>query len=231
MARLSEIGGSSMRSRKRLDEITELVSRDLYLTPFNKVLRKVRRLSLSNRNRLLELLKDELRTQSFSKESERVSLAKLLVAVYPLSQKLIEGSLFSKRGKNMREFHFSMFCYLDHIRELRPGSVPRICRLIGKYMEQSPRNDTAMATWMAGDLLGDHLPLKNALPILARVSQKAPHSHIRKAALHGLSHALNRSTKSGQLLEIKNLLTKISATDSNASVRRLAGRVLKRTEI
>lgn len=78
---------------------------------------------------------------------------------------------------------------------------------------------------MAGDLLGDHWPLDEALPALTLLVKKARHPAGRRAAVHGLSHAIERATKHEQWKIVETLRGAADADESGA-VRRAANAAL-----
>ena len=98
-------------------------------------------------------------------------------------------------GRYAGEIRFDIFCFLDQVRELAAaeehlGFVPH---LVENYLSTT-RSNAGQAAWMAGDLLGDHWPAREAVPTLLRLAEHARFAAGRKSAIHGLSHAIEAST-------------------------------------
>jgi hypothetical protein len=78
---------------------------------------------------------------------------------------------------------------------------------------------------MAGDLLGDHWPLNESLPVLQRLATDARFVAGREGALHGLAHALDRAEKAQQW-QIVATLKLVAEKDRSAKVRRYASSII-----
>jgi hypothetical protein len=78
---------------------------------------------------------------------------------------------------------------------------------------------------MAGDMLGDHWPIEEALPILKRAAARARYAAGREGAIHGLSHALERAPKALQW-SIVGTLKNVTQKDRSYRVRQYAAMVL-----
>ncbi len=109
-------------------------------------------------------------------------------ALMPLSFPLITRWLQDKRR---REIHFTLFCYLDWASELPEGDASRseALRLVERYLLETD-SEAANAAWMAGDLLGDHWPVSESLPVLIRILQQGRYVAGRNAALYGVEMML-----------------------------------------
>ena len=152
-------------------------------------------------------------------ETTRVFLAKLLVSLLPHALPHLAQILEEKPRVPVAEVQFSVFCFLDG------GAVGtrghrNVLRLVEHYL-MSVLSDRAQAAWMAGDLLGDHWDLRESLPVLTAVVFKARHPAGRMAAIHGLSHALDRGTKREQWM-IVDVLRRVASKDRSYKVRSYA---------
>lgn len=156
-------------------------------------------------------------------EARRVLLAKLLVSLLPHALPQLAQLLQVKPRVPLAEVQFSLFCFLDGG---GPGTraTRNVLRLVEHYLMGISR-DTAQAAWMAGDLLGDHWDLKESLPALTAVALKARHPAGRMAAIHGLSHALDRGKKREQWA-IVDVLKRVASKDPSRTVRSYAESVL-----
>jgi hypothetical protein len=152
-------------------------------------------------------------------EATRVFLAKLLVSLLPHALPQFAQLLQVKPRAPLAEVQFSIFCFLDG-GAARPKGNRVVLRLIEHYL-MSVSRDVAQAAWMAGDLLGDHWDLKESLPVLTAVVLKAHHPAGRMAAIHGLSHALDRGTKRDQWA-IVDVLKRVASKDRSYKVRSYA---------
>jgi len=152
-------------------------------------------------------------------ERERVRAVKVLVALLPESWAIIQRWLRAGADPRKHEVLFTLFCFLDDV-PLRPGAEAlrgAVLKLIEEFLIQV-RKDPKLAAWMAGDLLGDHWELQESLPILFRAAKGARFVAGRKAALHGLAHALSR-TKGSSRSKIRRVLAEVQEADRSATVR------------
>ncbi len=170
------------------------------------------------------LIHPDIRTQ----ERTRVALAKLLIAMVPDSWTTIR-TLIIDRGRTGAdaEVHFSLFCFLDDLPRLTAGRglTSEAACLVGDYLLHAESN-TARATWMAGDLLGDHWDLGEGVPILIDVLANGRYAEGRLAALHGLEHAIGHADCSDALGEsIVRAIAQVASDDRSRRVRESAQRV------
>jgi hypothetical protein len=152
-------------------------------------------------------------------QRERVRAVKVLVALLPESWAIVQRWLRAGAEPRTHEVLFTLFCFLDDI-----PSEPRtkalrgtVLKLVEDFLIQV-RKDPKLAAWMAGDLLGDHWELQESLPILFRVAKGARFVAGRKAALHGLAHALSR-TKGSSRSRIRRVLAEVQEADRSGTVR------------
>jgi hypothetical protein len=154
-------------------------------------------------------------------ETHRVAMARTLVALLPKSLDLLADVL---RGDDRRshELQFSLFCFLGDHPQVQSDQRLRhqVLRHVESYLH-SVRAPTGQAAWMAGDLLGDHWPWKEAIPVLVSVAKTARYVAGREGALHGLSHALDRADTKAQW-EVMGTLRLVAETDRSKSVRSYA---------
>ena len=151
-------------------------------------------------------------------EATRVFIAKLLVSLLPYALPQFAQLLQVTPRAPLAEMQFSLLCFLDGGAATRANR--HVLRLVEHYLMSISR-DIAQAAWMAGDLLGDHWDLKESLPVLTAVVFKARHPAGRMAAIHGLSHALDRGTKRDQWL-IVDVLRRVASKDRSYKVRSYA---------
>ncbi|MEI6433081.1 MAG: hypothetical protein WCP07_12920, partial [bacterium] len=118
----------------------------------------------------------------------RLPVVRIVVALMPLSIPLITRWL---QDKKRREIHFTLFCYLDWASVLPEGDASRseALRLVERYLLETD-SEAASAAWMAGDLLGDHWPVMESLPVLIRILQQGRYVAGRKGALYGVEMML-----------------------------------------
>ncbi len=160
-------------------------------------------------------------------EQQRVGVVKILVAAGPHGLPLLRKWPSRESGKAIGELHFSIFCFLDRFWEFDHAMhmIPSVLDLVEKYLLYSA-SERARATWMAGDMLGDHVPAADGVPVLIRVAQKARFAAGRLAALHGFAHALPR-VDGGMAGEIVRVLRNLATNDRSERVRRYAGSLLR----
>jgi len=156
-------------------------------------------------------------------EATRAFLAKLLISLLPYALSQFAQLLRVKPQVPLAEVQFSLFCFLDGGAAGTRGNQ-NVLRLVEHYLMNVSR-DVAQAPWMAGDLLGDHWDLRESLPVLSAVVLKARHPAGRMAAIHGLSHALDRGTKREQWA-IMDVLSRVASKDRSHKVRSYAESVL-----
>ena len=153
------------------------------------------------------------------KDDDRIASVKLTLALLPQTEQTVESSLRRFRAKADYELHFTLFCFLDEVPGVQGGSSfsTRIPVLVEEYLMQVPKS-TALAAWMAGDLLGDHWDLRQGCNVLRRVVREARYVAGRGAAAHGLGKAAARS-KGHHRRDIISLLRDVGKRDLSSSVR------------
>lgn len=181
----------------------------------------------ARRKRLLEQCSNRRLIELAGKVEEvRVVYAKVLVALLPSSERLLSELLAASKVGVFAEIQFSLFCFLDAALTVPVAHTSRahLLQLLEQYL-MAVRSSRAHAAWMAGDLLGDHWPISDSLPILKRAAKHGRFVAGREAAIHGLSHALNRTSKRSQW-EIVQVLKDTCSEDRSSRVRGYADDVL-----
>jgi hypothetical protein len=212
-----------------LSRLSALLSLNPHLASFTDVAHRVETLTLLDRKRALSLGGRMLQNRTGrTNESARVAAAKTLVALAPDSAGTIRRLLDRQAGRGSYEAHFSLFCFLDEVHGLpRAAALAReVPSLIERYLKRA-KVETAHAAWMAGDLLGDHWPVRDGLPILRKMATQARFAAGRSGAIHGLGRICARS-KGRQRLGIERELAHLSRVDRSGTARAVAGLVSRR---
>jgi hypothetical protein len=162
--------------------------------------------------------------------SERIELVKRLVAAMPMSANEICKLLCTFSVNGIYEVHFTLFCYLDNVVAMPDCQAIRatVCNWIAEYLRFVPQR-TALAAWMAGDLLGDHWPLREGLSALSDAILHAKYVAGRYGAIHGLKMAHRRSGIQSRRTIMK-ILSEASINDRSGQVRRAAAVALEHCE-
>jgi hypothetical protein len=203
-----------------------LVGIDVRSADFDYLRASVVRLSERRKRELVARVRDRVR---FTRDNPAVSpvVAKLMVALLPLSAEDIRRQLNTFRTAGDYQLHFSLFCFLEHAPDLPGGEgfAGQVPSLVSNYLMKVPR-DTAQAAWMAGDLLGEHWRSQVALPVLLRCARDARFAPGRAGAVHGLAHARSR-LPAEDADQVLTTLTNVSRTDRSQHVRRYAKSILQ----
>jgi hypothetical protein len=211
-------------------ELGRILNLDPYLAPFPQLRFEVEKRGPEHRKQLLSLCRSFLADlRSRAVEEDRVSAVKLLVALLPDSANEIEDWLTEHSLEHVHEVHFSLFCFLDEVVEIPSldSYRPQIASLVEDYLA-AVQSEDAFAAWMAGDLLGDHWPTVEGLPLLLRLATGAKYPAGRKGAIHGLAHLLDRvEDGSSEKNRIIALLERISKEDADHEVIEYAAFVLR----
>jgi hypothetical protein len=157
----------------------------------------------------------------------RIAAVKVLVADIVHSRDFIRKLLRDFSSKEKYELHFTLFCWLDR-EDLPADSQLRrdVLSFITEYL-MTVKRESAYASWMAGDLLGDHWKTPTAIDALCRGAAKARHPAGRKGSIHGLQQAYSWISESARV-RVQKLITRISRSDASSSVREYAQFVLNR---
>jgi hypothetical protein len=178
------------------------------------------------RRRLISRVEETLGNNSKGRSEEfRALLARTLTAALPESLAAIRRLLGTPPKRPMDEVHFSLFVALSDVLELTSREVRlRLLSMVATYLESTASN-SGQSAWMAGDLLGDHWPIAEAVPVLRRLARSARFPAGREGVLHGLSHALERVPKAVQW-EIVGVLRLTATEDRSTKVRAYARSIM-----
>lgn len=180
------------------------------------------------RERLINLCVEALDDPSVKKNQlSRVAWARLLVALFKDTFPLILHLLERRQDRWDYEMHFSLFCYLDWIPEWPDGQpfVPVTLEAVKKYLLSVDR-EVALASWMAGHLLGDHWDPKTALPVLLECAINARFAAGRLGAITGLEDRL--SDPEQDTAPIRQVLELLQETNRSPRVRLSAAYALEK---
>ncbi len=122
-------------------------------------------------------------------ENLRAGSARLIVALLPETFESFDKLLRDCSSPLWYEVQFTMFCALNR-NDLSRTDQARVLRLIRDYL-LNIQGDAGFAAWKAGDLLGDEWRDSRTVEILGELLFEARFSTGRKAALHGIEHALH----------------------------------------
>lgn len=92
-------------------------------------------------------------------EAGRIVFVKLVLALLPKSESLVEDIVFSK-DCNSQELQFTLWCYLEEIWDDQGMAAQYenyAIDLLKRYLLAGP-GDEALQEWMALDLIFEHLP-------------------------------------------------------------------------
>src|SRR4029077_3793026 len=104
--------------------------------------------------------------------------------------------------------------------DLERDDQRRVLQMIHSYLTRV-RSEAGAAAWKAGDLLGDEWRDSQTVRMLEELLFSARHAAGRKAALHGIEHALTKATPS-ESLHLFALVQKAASQDRSAKVRQKA---------
>ena len=161
-------------------------------------------------------------------DDTRLGMLEVLVGLLPDSAEVLKRWLGRWSGGYVYEVHFSLFVIIGYIGENcgAESFAKEIPHLVEAYLKDVPR-ETGFGAWKAGDLLGDHWRLDEAVPVLIRSAQSARFVAGRAGALHGLAHALSRRPEvSPHLRTIRRVLREVVKSDRSESIRESAQWIL-----
>ena len=205
-----------------MPEILDILGIDPYKSFIYDITKTIQHLNKANRERLFTLCKSCVNDKKIIRDcSSQLALVKILINLMPESVKIIKELINRKNSKFDYELHFSLFCFLDNVPYLPGGEkfAREIPSIIEKYLMET-NTDTAYAAFMAGDLLGEHWNVNEAMPILMKLAKEARYSAGRDSAVHGLEHILQQlSDDKSKKKEVISLLKGIAKTDRSKDVR------------
>lgn len=205
------------------------VGEDILRADYSRLIAKVNPLDAEKKAALLAICVSALSGPKY-RENEAASIAavRVIVALLPLSLGAIADLLNRRLNWHQYEVHFTLFVYLDAAQEMPdvPFLTKDVLLLVENYLMTVPRK-TALAAWMAGDMLGEHWNEQEAVPLLMRTAQGAKYSVGRKHSVFGLAHMLDRlPVESDTHKQVRKTLREISLSDPSKYVRENAKEVL-----
>lgn len=214
-----------------LTHLDTMLGVDVYGGDYGQVLRRVQNLNREERDELRRLCETTLEDARLGgQESIRIPAVRLLVALLPDTLGLLSEWLQRRTNAYCYEVHFTLFCYLDWVSEMPAADTltQEILARIENYL-MTVKSRTASAAWMAGDLLGDHWNVEQALPTLLRTATAARYVAGRYGSLVGLETMLARTeTADSARQQIRKRLRSIRKSDRSEYIRWYARSVLAR---
>jgi len=147
-----------------------------------------------------------------------------VVALLPQTFDLFEGLLSDCSSPLWYEAQFTAFSALDR-GDLSQRDQNRVLALIERYL-MNVKSGSGYAAWKAGDLLGDEWNTTETVQILEKLLFSAKSVAGRKAALHGIEHAIRKALPS-ERERLFSLIRKLASIDRSAEVREDASLALK----
>jgi hypothetical protein len=141
---------------------------DILQFDYSKVIVMISELDSEEKETILAACVNALEgEQSNKNEQVRVAAVRTVVALLPLSLETIASLLHRRQNRHHYEVHFTLFCCLDWTQEMPDAALltKDVLPLVEKYLMTVPR-PTALAGWMAGDMLGGHWNEQEAIPLL-----------------------------------------------------------------
>jgi len=206
--------------RERYDTIERIVGLQLSTASSFEIAMRIQGLGGTELLQLTRTLTRYVRSNSnWTDDDKRKGVSQLLVALAPATEGLISEILHWDPHDGRGELQFTLFCYLDDVPSI-PGAqstVDAVPRMVEEYLSNANAS-TALAPWMAGDLLGAHWDPKSSIPVLARVATKGRFSVGRLGAIHGLEEILPRvSVKQAQ--QVLRVVEEVTSKDRSKRVR------------
>ena len=218
----------------RMISVRDVLALDPYESSVDAISGTIRRLRKKEREHVLSICKKVVNNDKIGlrrNDAIRVAAIKVIVAAAPHSAKIIQRIIRNKSDRNAYELHFTLFCFLDQLRNI--PNARQLSHLMLSHVRgylQDVKYDTARAAWMGGDLLGEHWPLEESLPVLIQVAREAKYAVGREAAVEGLEKAFKRvDASSAHRRQILSLLRDVSVDDRSDKVRRAARYVLQKS--
>ena len=215
----------------QVDKIGEVLTVDPYKSSVSKINRIVcvsdkKKVAIALSICRTVLTEPEIAMNSYVKE--RIAVMKVVLGLIPHSMVMIEELIRNMNCRKDFEIHFTLFVYMDSLFNISGTKAVRqkIALLLRDYL-MHVRRETALAPWMAADLLGDHWGIRESLPILIETAQKARYVAGREAAVTGLKKAMKRcENRPASRSRVLSLLSQIANEDKSETVRLSAKIVL-----
>jgi hypothetical protein len=210
--------------------LNDSIGEDILQFDYREAMAKVSQLDAQQKAAVLAVCVPALS----GKESSRTRLARIaavraIVVLLPLSLGAIADLLNRRLTKDHYEVHRTLFVYLSWTQEMPDASslTKDVLRLVEDYLIAVPR-ETALAAWMAANMLGEDWDEEEAMPLLIRTAQGARYRVGRELSIMGLDNILDKLPAEGDAHKnILKTLRKISRSDRSASVRADAKDILK----
>jgi hypothetical protein len=145
------------------------------------------------------------------------------VGLLPKTFAVLEKLLSDFSSPLWYEVQFTLFSALDRD-DLSENEQRRVLALIENYL-MTVTSGAGYAAWKAGDLLGDEWNSLETVQILARILFSSKNVAGRRAALHGMEHAIKKARPS-ETERLFSLIRKVASGDRSAKVRKLASLTL-----
>ena len=217
-------------SSKTIAFLNDKMGEDILQANYSKVITKFSQLDIEQKKATLAVCISALSgEQSKRNKHIRIAAVRVIVALLPMSLGAVTSLLSRFLNKHHYEVHFTLFCYLDWAQEMPDASAltKDVLRLMENYLLKVPRK-TALAAWMAADMLGEHWNEQEAAPLLIKTAQTAKYSVGRQFSIMGLEGILGRLPReSGTHRNILKIVRKISLPDHSEYVKKDAKAVLK----
>lgn len=162
-----------------------------------------------------------------SADIARIAAAKELVTQLPKAVGKVSAAL-AERSLSSREFQFTLFCYLDDVCDRADAGdlVPIVVSLVSKYIE-NVCDDRAHATWMAVDLLTDHLPADRAINPYLGLLTRSRNSNVRALLVDAADKIFSRVARTDRS-RILAQIRFVAVNDRAKSVRLTAKEAIRR---
>ncbi len=171
-------------------------------------------------NQALRILRDKRLKRN---EALRNGAVRLIVALLPKTFPALEELLSDSSSPLWYEVQFTAFCALDR-GDLTETDQRRVLALVEHYL-MNTRSESGHAAWKAGDLLGDEWNAPETVQLLEKLLFSAKHLAGRKAALHGMEHAIKKAMPADRE-RLFSLVRKAASTDQSAELRKSASLTL-----
>src|SRR5581483_3102931 len=189
------------------------------------ILRNLNLLSRDEQTAMQRHAKRVLRYKPLTEnEALRNGAVRLIVALLPKTFPALEELLSDSSSPLWYEIHFTAFSALDRD-DLTARDQRRVLTLIENYLLNA-KSGSGYAAWKAGDLLGDEWNTRETVQVLKELLFSARHVAGRRAALHGMEHAIKKATPL-ERQSLFSLIRNVASTDASAEIRKDAKMVLK----
>ena len=184
------------------------------------IIGELRNLSRDEKNVMERQALRVLRDKRLKKnEALRNGAVRLIVALLPQTFPALQELLSDSSSPLWYEVQFTAFCALDRD-DLTETDQRRVLALVENYL-MNAKSESGYAAWKAGDLLGDEWNAPETVRLLEKLLFSAQHVAGRKAALHGMEHAIKNATPS-ERERLFSLIRRAASADASAELRKSA---------